>query len=121
MFKCPNSGSNSCCKYTSLLKAINSKLLNNIMGASELRINVKFLMMAKEAAGISEAFFELTEHSSLRDLIEKIIERSPRISSSAEEFISKYIVIINGISPRSIDESLSDGDLVEVMPLVSGG
>ncbi|MEM1533183.1 MAG: MoaD/ThiS family protein [Desulfurococcaceae archaeon] len=86
-----------------------------------MRVNVKFLMMAKDAAGVSEAFFELTEHSSLRDLIIKIIECSPRISSSVEEFIGKYIVIINGVSPKSIDESLSDGDLVEVMPLVSGG
>ena len=86
-----------------------------------MRVNVKFLMMAKDAAGVSEAFFELTEHSSLRDLIIKIIECSPRISSSVEEIIGKYIVIINGVSPKSIDESLSDGDLVEVMPLVSGG
>lgn len=86
-----------------------------------MRINVKFLMMAKDAAGVDETSFELSERSSLRDLIMKIVERSPRISSSAEEFLNKYIIIINGVSPRSIDEQLSDGDLVEVMPIISGG
>ncbi len=86
-----------------------------------MRINVKFLMMARDIAGVGEAFFELAERSSLRDLIAKIIERFPRISSSVEEFLGKYIVIINGASPRSINEQLSDGDLVEVMPPVSGG
>ena len=86
-----------------------------------MRISVRFLMKARDIAGISEASFELSECSRLRDLIMKIIELSPRIASSVEEFLSKYIVIANGVSISNVDESLSDGDLIEVMPPVSGG
>ena len=82
-------------------------------------VKVKLYGMAKELAGEEELDVDLEKPTTVRELIRKISEGRESASSKAVQ-----VVLINGrncIFRDGLETNVSEGDLVEILPLVSGG
>jgi molybdopterin converting factor small subunit len=77
---------------------------------------VKLYGKAKELAGKEELDVSLEKPTTIRELIDKISEGRPEVSSKA--------VLVNGrncIFSDGLETLVNEGDLVEILPFVSGG
>lgn len=82
-------------------------------------VRVKLYGMAKELAGREELDVDLEKAITVRELIRRISEGRKSASSKAVQ-----VVLINGrncIFRDGLETIVSEGDLVEILPLVSGG
>jgi len=71
-------------------------------------------------AGWSSRDFILNENTRLTDLLEQL----KRESEELKEAISDVIILVNGrpVSQRELEQiMLKDGDVVEILPSVTGG
>lgn len=82
-------------------------------------VKVKLYGMAKELAGQEQLDVDLDRPTTVRELISRISEGRGSASSRAVQ-----VVLINGrncIFRDGLETYVSEGDLVEILPLVSGG
>ena len=80
---------------------------------------VKLYGKARELAGKEELDVHIEQPTTVRDLIEKISEGRSEVSAKAVK-----AVLINGrncIFIDGLDSPVHEGDLVEILPFVSGG
>jgi molybdopterin converting factor small subunit len=80
---------------------------------------VKLYGKAKELAGREELDVSLEKPTTIRELIDKISEGRPEASSKAVK-----AVLVNGrncIFSDGLETLVNEGDLVEILPFISGG
>ncbi|MEM4718080.1 MAG: MoaD family protein [Desulfurococcaceae archaeon] len=90
-----------------------------------MRILVKYLMWISQKAGVSEEYIDMDENSTLEDLLLKIIEIRPSLRKTIQDALSgsaELIVLHNSVTPyNGLKTCLKEGDIVVLMPPVSGG
>jgi molybdopterin synthase sulfur carrier subunit len=74
-----------------------------------------FFASLKEKAGLEREELELEEESSITDLLEALKEAHPVLKGDV-----KFLIAVNGIRSKS-EQKLREGDVVALLPPVSGG
>jgi molybdopterin synthase sulfur carrier subunit len=93
---------------------------------SALRVKVRYYMWLSQKTGISEEEVELPRSSRIGDLIALLAELRPPLKSVLESYMQgkseAIIVLHNSKSPsKGLETPLEDGDIVELLPPISGG
>jgi len=93
-----------------------------------LDVEVKFYAMLREIAGKKVERVSLPPKSSVRDLIDLLVERYgefERYIYDSEKRVRGYLsYMLNGININSLDKfdtALKDGDVLSLLPPVGGG
>ncbi|KON30463.1 hypothetical protein AC482_03810 [miscellaneous Crenarchaeota group-15 archaeon DG-45] len=94
-----------------------------------MEIEVKFYAMLREIAGKRHERIEMPAKSSVRDLIDLLVDRYGgefgRYIYDAEKRERRYLsYMLNGVNVNSLqgfDTPLSDGDVLSLLPPVGGG
>ena len=81
-----------------------------------MEIEVLFFASYREKAGVKSCTFEISHGSNLKGLIDKIVQKFPKLHSDPSK-------IVAAINEEFSDQSqiLSEGDIVALIPPVSGG
>jgi len=80
-----------------------------------LKVTVRFFASLKEEVGLEREELELGEGPAVADLLEALIEAHPVLRDS-----EKFLIAVNGIRSKA-DRRLGEGDIVALLPPVSGG
>jgi len=80
-----------------------------------LKVTIKFFAHLKEEVGCDEEELELGRGASVSDLLE-ILRRTHHVLRGDE----KLLVAVNGVRSK-LDQRLAEGDIVALLPPVSGG
>ncbi len=86
-------------------------------------IIVKYLLWLRDKASTDKDVFILQSEITLKELINKIIEKRPPLRKFLANVFDKnndIIILING-KPAKQDQILRDNDIVSIIPPVSGG
>lgn len=83
-------------------------------------VKVKFASYLKELIGKSVIELELSENTSVEELINILKERWPLIKKMDLEGEGPIILLLNN-KPTSRIEKLKDGDEIEIIPPAIGG
>ena len=94
-----------------------------------MEVEVKFYAMLREIAGKKAETVSLPLKSSVRDLVDLLVERyggefSRYIYDSEKQVRSYLSYMLNGININSLDKFdtvLKDGDVFSLLPPVGGG
>lgn len=90
-----------------------------------MKVRVKYLLWLAQKAGTNEEIVEIPENVTIADLLEKLAKTREGVSKALEEVLqgrSEIIVLYNSKTPpRGLSTTLKDGDIVTLMPPVSGG
>jgi len=94
-----------------------------------MEVEVKFYAMMREVAGKKAERVALPPKSSIRDLINLLVERYggefERYIFDSEKQVRSYLsYMLNGININSLDKfdtTLKDGDVLSLLPPVGGG
>jgi MoaD family protein len=81
-----------------------------------VKIEVQFFSYFKDAAGCTEATEEVPERTTVRQLMERIHARFPKLAPAA-----RSTLVAIGLEYASPDQQLKDGDEVSLFPPVQGG
>jgi len=81
-----------------------------------LRIKVLYFSSVKDKIGLPSEDIELSENSTVNDLIKLLSEKYPQIKNSLQN--SMFAV---NEEYASTDQKLKEGDTVAIIPPVSGG
>jgi MoaE-MoaD fusion protein len=81
-----------------------------------MRVQVLFFGMLKDLAGTSSEVIELSDHASIRDLVEHYKTKIPQLKDS---FPSTAVALNQHYA--SLDSQLKAGDEIALLPPVSGG
>lgn len=88
----------------------------SVTNTSRRKVTVAYFARARELAGISEEQLELTQPTSLQQLLSQILTNHPNLLE-----IKKILnTLVNGRSASETTE-LNDGDRVVLVPPVAGG
>ena len=85
------------------------------IGGDSLRIHVRFFALYKELAGLDEEEYTLNSGSKVEDLINLVAEKHGNMKD-----LKGVLVAINNAFCEP-DAELKDGDVVALLPPVSGG
>jgi len=82
-----------------------------------LKVRVKFFASHREVVGKAEEEFEIDERAKLRDLVDQLVSRYPKLGGVMRKN-SVY-----SLNHKIVDENakLNDGDVVSIFPPVGGG
>lgn len=90
-----------------------------------MKVYVKYLLWLAQKAGTSEEVVEIPENITIANLLEKLAKTRQGVSKVLEEVLqgrSEIIVLHNSKTPsQGLSTILKDGDVVALMPPVSGG
>ena len=94
-----------------------------------MEVEVKFYAMLRENAGKKAERIALPPNSSIRDLIDLLVERYggefERYIYDREKQVRSYLsYMLNGVNINSLDRfdtALKDGDVLSLLPPVGGG
>lgn len=81
-----------------------------------MRIKVLYFSSVKDKIGLPSEDIELTENSTVNDLVKLLSEKYPQIKDSLQN--SMFAV---NEEYASTDQKLKEGDTVAIIPPVSGG
>lgn len=81
-----------------------------------MKVEVQFFSYFKDAAGCSQTTEELPERTTVRQLMERIHSRFPKLAPAA-----RSTLVAIGLEYASPDQFLKDGDQVSLFPPVQGG
>ncbi len=81
-----------------------------------MHVTVKFFASYREVVGSKAAQFRLAEGATVRELVDSVYARHPRL----REFDDTMILAVNQAVARP-DVVLQDGDEIALLPPVSGG
>jgi len=83
----------------------------------KVNLRVKVISYLKDIVGKSEITIEVKDVVRVRDLIEILRSKWPRISEIEDQIL---IVLKNGV-PAKLDDVVTDKDDIAILPPVSGG
>lgn len=94
-----------------------------------MKVEVKFYAMMREIAGKKVEMVVLPIKSSVRDLIDLLVERYgsefERYIYDRDKKVRSYLsYMLNGVNINSLDRldtALKDGDVISLLPPVGGG
>lgn len=94
-----------------------------------MKVEVKFYAMIREIAGKKVEMVALPIKSSVRDLIDLLVERYgsefERYIYDRDKKVRSYLsYMLNGVNINSLDRldtALKDGDVISLLPPVGGG
>ena len=99
-----------------------------------MRVKVRFYARLREFVGLEELDLDISTGSTLKDLLETLIERfgsrfeEVRTKDPFEDYVkgdgSSPAFLVNGriVDPeKDLEIRLKKGDLVVIMPLIAGG
>jgi molybdopterin synthase catalytic subunit len=81
-----------------------------------VKVEVQFFSYFKDAAGCAAATEELPEHATVRQLMQRIHERFPKLAPAA-----RSTLVAISLEYASPDQPLKEGDQVSLFPPVQGG
>lgn len=81
-----------------------------------MRVTVSFYSYFKELAGTDKLTEELPERATLKELLDKLGKRIPKMES-----MKKSMLLAVGVDYQPRDYTLKDGDEVSLFPPVQGG
>jgi len=87
------------------------------------QIIVRYLLWLRDKASTDKDVFIFQSEVTLKELVDKIIEKRPTLRKFLANVFDKnnnIIVLING-KPGKQDQILHDNDIVSIIPPVSGG
>ena len=87
------------------------------------QIIVKYLLWLRDKASTDKDVFIFQSEVTLKELVDKIIEKRPTLKKFLENVFDKnnnIIILING-KPGKKDQILRTNDIVSIIPPVSGG
>ncbi|RLG91094.1 MAG: MoaD/ThiS family protein [Thermoprotei archaeon] len=87
------------------------------------QIIVKYLLWLRDKASTDKDVFIFQSEVTLKELVDKIIEKRPTLKKFLENVFDKnnnIIILING-KPGKQDKILRNNDIVSIIPPVSGG
>ncbi len=87
------------------------------------QIIVKYLLWLRDKASTDKDVFIFQSEVTLKELVDKIIEKRPTLKKFLENVFDKnnnIIILING-KPGKQDQILRNNDIVSIIPPVSGG
>lgn len=80
-------------------------------------VKVSYFQM-QQFVNISDESFDLPAPASLRNLLNTIVQRH---SSLSPQMMATMLILVNNAPSTGLDVALNDGDVVDFIPLVSGG
>ena len=80
-----------------------------------MKVTVRFFASLKEEVGLEKEELELGEGPAITDLLEALREAHPILRGN-----EKFLIAVNGIRSKT-DQRLEEGDIVALLPPVSGG
>lgn len=80
-----------------------------------MKVTVRFFASLKEEIGIESEELELGKGVTIADLLEALREAHPVIRNN-----EGFLIAVNGIRSKP-DQRLDEGDIVALLPPVSGG
>ena len=80
-----------------------------------MKVTIKFFASLKEEVGCDEEELELGGGASVSDLLEILRKTRPVLRGD-----EKFLVAVNGVRSK-LDQRLVEGDVVALLPPVSGG
>lgn len=83
-----------------------------------VRVKIKYLAAISDYTDVPEEELEIGDGLTLAGLLDKIRRRHPDILKFEDRF--SFLVLVNGVN-RGLDYRLMDGDIVALLPPVSGG
>lgn len=90
-----------------------------------MNVRVKYYLWLAQKADITEDLFTLPEKASIKDLLREIARTRPRLKEVIERVFdgkNELVVLLNSKHPpKGLDTPLSNNDVVELLPPVSGG
>jgi len=89
-----------------------------------MNINVWFYGTFRDLAATRQRTVQLTDETSLEDLIGSLTQEYGVEFSSQISRLDEYFVMLNGnycTLPANRDRSLTDGDVVAFIPIITGG
>ncbi len=81
-----------------------------------MRVRVRLFAAAREIVGLGEVSVELSEGSTVGDLVEQMFTQYPGLRGIGDALV---FAVNREVTPRTV--SLQEGDEVGVIPPVSGG
>ena len=81
-----------------------------------MKVEVQFFSYFKDATGCASIVQEIPERTTIRDLMQRIHQRFPKLAPAA-----RSTLIAVGLEYASPDQFLKDGDQVSLFPPVQGG
>jgi len=81
-----------------------------------VKVEVQFFSYFKDAAGCASVVEEIPERTTIRDLMQRIHHRFPKLAPAA-----RSTLVAVGLEYASPDQFLKDGDEVSLFPPVQGG
>jgi sulfur-carrier protein len=81
-----------------------------------MKVRVQFYAQLRDLVGIRELDIEVTEGSTIRDLLEQVYARQPKLRSH-----DKSLLIGAGVEFVDRNYKLSSGEEISIMPPVQGG
>jgi molybdopterin converting factor small subunit len=81
-----------------------------------VKVEVQFFSYFKDVAGCSAISEELPERTTVRQLMERVHERFPKLAPAA-----RSTLVAIGLEYASPDQILKEGDQVSLFPPVQGG
>ncbi len=87
------------------------------------RIKVKYLLWLRDKTGISEEVIILPDSPSLEELIGAIMDKHPKLRDLLKNLLGPDNPIIITVNGKTVNRNivLKDGDIVKLIPPVSGG
>lgn len=90
-----------------------------------MNVKVRYYLWLSSKAGTDEENYNLDEGETLRDLLESISRSKPELRDlikRALEGKGELVVLVNSRHPeKGLETPLANGDVVEILPPVSGG
>ncbi len=87
-------------------------------------VGVRFVGILKKLSGRTSIHLELNDASTIKELVNELIERKPALRSALSDSLFDALILVNGKDINVLDGSstaLSDRDEVVVVPVVHGG
>lgn len=81
-----------------------------------MKVEVHFFSYFKDLTGSAAITEELPDHATVRQLMERVHERFPKLAPAA-----RSTLIAIGLEYASPDQQLKEGDQVSLFPPVQGG
>jgi sulfur carrier protein ThiS len=95
-----------------------------------LRVTIKISSTLKDIAGENSLVLAVPVNSSVREVLNReFLQFEDRLKQrygfrDIESFLKSFIILLNGASlskTDSLDTEVGEGDIVEIMELISGG
>ena len=92
-------------------------LISFLQRPALVTVKVIYFQM-QQFVNVSDEYFDLPEPASLRNLLNTIVQRH---SSLSPQMMAAMLILVNNAPVTGLDSALTDGDVVNFIPLVAGG